>query len=134
MVTLQIQWNDKLLIGYEEMDKDHKLLIDSANRFIYMHYSGEAYEVIMDQLDVLINNICEHFNNEEKFLIDIGFSDYENHVASHKKLIEKSLKLKEDYKNKKINTSTFFSFIVDDVIVDHTLKEDGRFFKTEPDS
>ena len=58
----------------------------------------------------------------------VAFPKVKMHEKSHQALFKKALKLKAEYHRDALHQAAFFSFIVDDIIVGHMLKEDVQFF------
>lgn len=125
---IRLEWNNEWESGNEEIDKQHKELIELANTLIYMSLSNVGVDKTMCQLDKVLHHIVEHFAAEEKIIKDAGYPYYEKHAQIHKSLVKKALQLKENYLNGKLKSSAFFSFIVDDIIVGHMLHSDMDFF------
>ena len=95
VALVHIEWKNRWESGNKEIDEQHKELIDIANTLIYMSFSGKVAEKITHQLDILLKHIIEHFDYEEKVLINIGYPNHEQHSKIHKDLVTKALKLKE---------------------------------------
>ena len=75
-----------------------------------------------------LKHIEKHFEAEEKILEQIGFPNYENHVAVHQSLLLRVSGLNRNCGNGAINTAAFYSFVVDDVVLGHLLEDDIKFF------
>jgi hemerythrin len=74
----EFKWMEKLSIGNALLDAEHKKLIDmvnSAERAIRARDS----DVLLQALNLLIDCVCLHFENEEKIAmaIDLSFSEHE---------------------------------------------------------
>jgi len=89
-------WSDQLSVGIQEIDDQHKVLIDFLNQLhnaILHHHGADACGQIMDKL-------CEytkiHFAVEESILRILDYPDYEDHKNHHENLLSqvRSLRLK----------------------------------------
>lgn len=123
---VQLQWKHQWESGDKTIDEQHKNLLDLSNNLVSMYLSNMDLERIMEQLDILLESIIEHFNYEENFFIDIGCQDCSKYSKINKNLIGKTFQLKEAYQHGELNSSAFFSFIVDDVVIGHMLNENMR--------
>ena len=128
VATVQIEWKSEWESGNEEIDKQHRELVRFGNELIFDIFSDENKEKIEPKLDEFLNHVVYHFNSEEKILISSKFAGAKDHSEAHKLIIADALRMKEAYLSGKLKPSAFFSFIFDDFIVGHMLKEDIKFF------
>lgn len=125
----RIEWKNKWECGNIEIDKQHKKIVELANTLLFMSFSNNKPDKILEQLNIIIDHILYHFNFEEQVLAQIGYDNCDEHAAIHKELIEKTLKLKEAYIKDELKASAFFAYVLEDVVVGHMLEEDTKFFK-----
>lgn len=88
-----IELTSDLLTGVEEMDKEHKVLVDMLNSIAELLKDGkrqEAEKVFVNWLSWFVE---EHLNHEEKFMESIGYPELENHKRLHKVFREEVQKL-----------------------------------------
>lgn len=83
-----IQWSPELSIGIEEIDSQHKVLVDILNHLhaAIVHHQGSLE--VTHVLDELVDYTRIHFAVEECLLRMLDYPDYEEHKAKHEKLIE----------------------------------------------
>lgn len=124
VASVHLQWKSEWESGNKDIDEQHKALLELANELIYMSLTGLEFEKIICQLDIFIKHIVKHFDYEDKILEGLGYPDYDRHSKIHKNLVGKAFQLKEAYRNGEINSSAFFTFIVDDIIIGHITDED----------
>ncbi len=83
-----MNWNENLDIGVNDMNNEHKNLLDYMNK-LFDEYSAKAsYEVQLGTLDKLKNATVEHFEHEEKYMEKIGWDQLATHKHIHKSLLE----------------------------------------------
>ncbi len=128
VATVQIEWKNEWESGNQEIDKQHRELVNFGNQLIFDVFSEEAKEKIEPKLDEFLNHVVYHFNSEEKILNCTKFTGTKEHSEAHKLIIADALRMKEAYLSGKLKPSAFFSFIFDDFIIGHMLKEDIKFF------
>ncbi len=128
MASVHFEWKSEWVSTHEQIDGEHRKLLELGNELINVSLSGKSSDKVMGKLEALLAHIVSHFENEEEILSDIGYPDVEEHKALHRDLTAKSLSLKEGYLAGNVRQSAFFSFIVDDVVVGHLEKEDSKFF------
>lgn len=125
---MPVVWRPAWESGNSDIDRQHKTMIEIADRLIYLVMKDENQDKILIQLDTLLNHVRGHFAREEAVLQTMGYPEYGVHQELHRSLLAKALSAKESYIKGDIRASAFFSFIVDDVIIGHLEKEDVKFF------
>ena len=82
-----MEWNDKISVGIEEIDEQHKQLLDLINRLYDAMISGEKkLQVARDVLNDLMQYTVVHFAVEESLFRIFNYPDYEAHCAHHSEL------------------------------------------------
>lgn len=96
--TRYLVWKDEYSVGIEEMDNDHKKLLNLINQLqtAVHYYTGKEFEE--KALDELIDYTKTHFKKEEKLLEDNDFADLEAHKLQHQQFIDKINLSVEQYK------------------------------------
>jgi hemerythrin-like metal-binding protein len=84
-----LSWNDKLSVGIDAIDEDHKKLIALINTLqtAVMYPSGESYE--RQALKEVVDYTIYHFKREEEMMEKYGYPDFEAHKKTHQAMIEK---------------------------------------------
>ena len=124
-----LAWKPEWESGNKDIDGQHKNILKLGNKLIGMSISEVAdSEEMVRTFDMLLQDICVHFNYEEKMLADLGYMEYEKHANIHKELVVKAKYLKEKYLLAEVKPTELFSFIVSDIIVGHMLTDDVKFF------
>ena len=92
-------WKDEYSVGVEEMDNDHKKLLNLINQLqtAVHYYTGKEFEE--KALDELVDYTKTHFKKEEKLMEDNDYADLEAHKVLHQKFIDKVSAFLELYKN-----------------------------------
>jgi len=83
-----IEWSNELSVGIEEIDAQHKVLVDLLNQTheaIQQRYTAQVTNDIIDQLGEYTR---VHFAVEESLMRILHYPDYERHKEEHEKLIE----------------------------------------------
>lgn len=125
---LQIEWKNEWNCKNNNINNQHQELVRIGNKLIVMTIKGISYGETLLQLESLIEHTKNHFESEEKLLKEINFPEYSNHVDKHRALTVKVLRLKEEYEKGQIKGSTFFSFLLDDIVLGHMVDTDSEFY------
>lgn len=128
IATIQLKWREEWICGNTQIDEQHQEMVKRAAGLFAMLYANEDFAKMLDQLDALLLQIADHFKTEEQIQAEAGYPDVGQHVKAHEDLVKKALYLKECYQKGELNAAAFFSFIIDDVVMDHMIREDVKFF------
>ncbi len=82
-------WSDALDVGIEEVNRQHKILIDIINELYDLIQSGRSGAVIRRVLQGLVGYTDNHFGYEEHLLEKFDYPEFEDHKRKHRALIEK---------------------------------------------
>ncbi len=102
--------------------------VESANSLVEYSLVENNEVVLKKQINIIIQEISDHFLSEEEILSDLGYQKIESHRQIHRRLMEKAYRLQEKYENGDVVISAFFSFLIDDVIFGHLEDTDAKFF------
>jgi len=81
-----IEWNDEITSGIEEIDRQHKQIINQLNQIIYLFESPDSSKGLITCLLEFSKLIQAHFDYEEKLLAEYGYKDLKNHKAGHEEI------------------------------------------------
>jgi hemerythrin len=91
-----IQWRDSLSIGIEEIDNQHKELLQRFNDLLAACESGKGREELVSLIGFLDEYVRNHFRDEEAIQRVRGYPAYESHKAEHDFFIVQLKALKEE--------------------------------------
>ena len=90
-----IQWDESLSIGIEEIDNDHKNLIEYYNNFFAACLSSVGPAVVNTTLSKLIEYTKYHFQHEEGLMEKEGYPGLTEQKYEHERLLQTTLELQE---------------------------------------
>lgn len=82
-----IEWDDKLVIGINRIDNQHKELIRIVNELHEAMKSGKGNEKAMETVHFLVKYTVDHFVAEEAMMKHYGYPDYSVHKIQHDNLV-----------------------------------------------
>lgn len=126
---LHIDWMPDWESGNSKIDRQHKELVIGANQFISSSLEAIEKEDVLKDLNLMISHIAKHFETEERILGEVRYPDLIQHERIHKELANKALRLKDELESGEVRFSAFVSFLLDEVIMDHMIKEDAKYFE-----
>lgn len=122
-----LTWRDQLSVGCEEIDQDHKRLIEFVNQLHEAVTTAQNERVVGRILLELIEYTRDHFSREEKVMAAAGYPDTERHKLIHKALTKKVLVFADRYVH--TPTEQVKRELIDFLaawLVDHIIKEDRK--------
>ncbi len=132
--NVPITWSNAFDTGIELIDGEHKMIF-SALKDVHLAVENDLGERLISRVIlVLCNFVKSHFKNEERFMLEIGYSDLENHQNDHQRYIEK-LDGVRDMFSKGQSVLQPLSEIFSEYLNAHVLIEDakiGDFAKANP--
>ena len=90
-----IVWGDVLSVGVDEIDEDHRKLINIFNILNNSVTEGASPEYLAAVLEELINCTVWHFSHEERLMLKYGYEGTEEHKEEHQELIKSAKELQE---------------------------------------
>ncbi|HIJ59459.1 MAG TPA: hemerythrin family protein [Nitrospirae bacterium] len=96
----QFIWDNKLSVGVEEIDNQHKKLIELINQLIIKKEENKTdQEYLHSLLSELFNYTIYHFFTEEQIMENISYPDYGKHKAEHVNISSKVIEYFERFNN-----------------------------------
>lgn len=121
-----IIWDQTLSVEVDEIDEDHRKLVDLFNILSHSLEEGDAENYIEAVLDELISCTIWHFRHEERLMLLYKYEAYEEHKAEHDDLIDSVKELqKKFYKEKKLLTNEDVEYL-DTWLTEHILGHDMK--------
>ena len=96
MTTLK--WSDKLSVGVDLIDEQHKMLIQRLNDISTAVEFNKGPNEIARTLSFLIDYTDFHFSEEEKHMKDQGYPGLDDHLTKHAEFKTTLANLEQDYK------------------------------------
>ena len=122
-----MEWSDRLSVGIQEIDEQHKVLVDLINQLhdaIVHHHGAETCGQIMDKL-------CEytkiHFAVEESILRILGYPEYDDHKTHHDMLLTQVKELRYKMNHEDHSISFELLHIKKKWLTIHILEEDTAY-------
>ena len=82
-------WSPSLSVGIELLDNQHKEWIERAEELFDAGKKNQAREYIGEMLDFLEAYTKKHFRDEEKYMREIRYPEYEEQRKAHAAFVER---------------------------------------------
>ena len=93
-----IEWRASLAIGVEEIDNQHKELLQRFNQLLSACEASKGTSELIGLIDFLDEYVEQHFKDEEAIQRHYKFAGYQEHKKQHDYFIEKLQALKDEIK------------------------------------
>lgn len=92
-----VNWNRLFETDIEEIDNQHKRLVELLNQVYDASKEGRTDTVLNKVLAELINYTHDHFGTEERLMIEKGYPDYSSHKKEHESLTREVQEFQDKY-------------------------------------
>lgn len=126
---LILHWKEEWNSGHPLIDSQHKeLMLLTSKLENATEWEAQDPMSFNSHVRLLIEKVKAHFIDEEKILTDLAYPEMSAHQTEHQRLLHRAEELLSLYENKQVEVYAFVTFVVRDVIWDHILLEDVRYF------
>ena len=122
----QLVWDDVLSIGNDEIDNDHRILVDLFNLLGRSVSDGAESRYVAAVLAELINATAWHFSHEERLMLENAYPDRDLHRRDHRALMTSVRDLEQHYLNRGELEEADFDFL-ESWLTEHILVADMKF-------
>ena len=123
----KIIWDKNYSVGLDEIDKQHKKLIEIINQLIDAQDASVRSEAVSDTLTNMMSYASYHFQAEEEYLKKYNYPDYVSHHKEHMEFIRKTAEFSmETVALKKSIPTEILSYLKDWLTV-HILESDMKY-------
>lgn len=98
-----MQWNEDLSVGIDEIDKQHRILLDYFNLLLDAISMGGRWSDMHFPLMQLREYATTHFGKEESLMLMSDYPGTEEHIDSHRKIIKGLDDLEKESLNKNLS-------------------------------
>ena len=92
-------WDNTLSVEVEEIDDDHRKLVELFNMLNHSVSEKDAPDYIEAVLEELISCTAWHFSHEERLMLKYGYEGIAEHRKEHQQLIESARALQQQGKS-----------------------------------
>ena len=120
-------WNDRLVLGIDEIDNDHRKLVEMINELFDGIQAGRGRAAQLGILQRLVDYTRYHFAREETLFAENGSPRAQAHKKEHDALVAVVQKAQAEYvESGTVAPSLEMMVILKDWLFDHILGSDQR--------
>lgn len=128
MAKLFVEWTDSLSVGIQEIDEQHKVLINLINRLFDETVVNQAAIGVTEQvLQELVEYTMVHFAVEESLFRIFDYPEIEAHMRRHVDLKEQVLELQRKIKKGETVVNSDLLMFLKKWLTNHILQEDKLY-------
>jgi hemerythrin-like metal-binding protein len=120
-----LTWGEILSVGVDEIDEDHRKLIQIFQILNRAVREGESPQYLAATLEELINCTVWHFSHEERLMLKHRYREIEQHKAEHRELIQSVKELQQRILQDTPMVDEHIEFL-ERWLTEHILTTDGR--------
>jgi len=114
-------WQDEYKIDHDVIDAHHQQLFDLANSIMTVTDHAEITRMLM----LFYQHIRVHFAAEERFMKESNYPDYQKHIETHNKMLDRLVDISKSVHAKRWQNSDIQAF-VNHWVLEHILTEDMK--------
>ena len=122
-----VEWDDTLSVGIEEIDEQHKVLVDLVNKMHEAIHQRHGSDVVIGILSDLAEYTRIHFAVEESLMRILNYPDYDNHKQVHEELLHTVADLQEKVASGKKSIGFELMHFLKTWLVKHIMEEDMQY-------
>lgn len=114
VVLDRFEWNDRLQLGVNAMDDEHKILIGKINDLIAAleaQYVKKDKTLLLNAFDAMAEYTIEHFQDEERFMQSFNYPQFESHKKIHEKLLAQVGEYREQVAQDRLDDKILVNFL-----------------------
>ncbi len=122
-----VEWSDSLSVGIEEIDEQHKILVNLINRMHQAIHERHGSDVVKDILAELADYTRIHFAVEESLMRILNYPGYDEHKEIHDELLGHVVELIEKVESGKTAIGFELLHFLKTWLTKHIMEEDMRY-------
>jgi hemerythrin len=126
-----IEWNESLLTGVDEIDQQHRILVNTLNEVDAKLGDSPNFRLFEQITRDLLAYAIYHFETEEQLITRYGYDsaageEADAHVRQHRAFSEQVIELRAQAHSGKVVTQEALLRFLRDWLIDHICNTDRR--------
>ncbi|GAB6109537.1 diguanylate cyclase [Fusibacter bizertensis] len=127
-ILLKVVWDKSSNSGCNRIDDEHRSILEHCNHIVESALDQSSFDDTIRELEIVIREMEEHFNNEIEILKNVSYPNVENHQKIHDALLSKTNSIFQKTIQRDITAVEFFKFLLLTVVEGHFQNEDVKYF------
>lgn len=125
-----IAWDDSVKIGIDEVDRQHRKLIELINKLHSAMRNRAGHTVLSQIFTELVDYTEKHFSDEERLLQKSGYEKLNEHKDIHRKMVNQVKEYKDQFETGKATVTIDLMNLLSDWLVRHIQGIDRQYVST----
>lgn len=125
---IKLEWKKEYESGCQTIDMQHQNLFLRSNDLLATIISGLPDAQVDSLAQDLVNELIVHFRDEEAIYRKAGYPNADNHSRIHHSLVQDIRLVLKAFNEKKASIADLFTLIALNVVKNHLVEEDRKFF------
>lgn len=122
-----INWDDKLSVSVEEIDRQHMQLVALINELYAGFVEKRSNEFLGEIIDKMAQYALKHFRTEEKYFALFKYEKSEEHRKEHKSFVKQVMDFKERFEAGKTSLTYQVMGFLRKWLIDHIMGSDREY-------
>ena len=124
-----IEWSSALSVNIDEIDRQHRILVDMLNRLYDAVASKHGNDVVGPILHEMVEYTKVHFAVEEALMSILDYPEFKTHKVAHDKLVEKLGEFLKQFNESQADVSKELLEFLKSWLTQHIRKTDMEYSK-----
>lgn len=125
---VQLVWHEAYECNNPLIDDQHRALFAQANGLLGAMLAGQQSDEVNRMLDTLIQDVVQHFRDEEAIITAAGVPGLAEHLDTHHELVDRVVSMRDAFRAGVLGIGELFQFIAHDLVARHMLGADRKLF------
>lgn len=125
---VRMLWKDTYCCGNQLIDSQHQTLFYRSNELLEAVLSGRPASAVSVLISQLLDDVAQHFQDEEIILAAAAFPGLSLHAEEHARLLAKGVELSHKFSRSDLQVGDLFQFLAYDVVMLHMLGADREYY------
>lgn len=121
-----LAWSDTLSVAVDEIDDDHRRLVDLFNIFAHAVAESEDPGYLEALLEELIACTAWHFKHEERLMLKYAYEGFAEHKQEHQDLIDGVDEIRQELLGAEMRATDAHIEALERWLVEHILVTDMK--------
>jgi len=115
--------------GNAFIDSQHANLVHLVNELLRYMFSGNDLSELRTHMAAILKHVEIHFNDEDDILAESHYQHAAQHAEEHRRLLGQCAHLIDDPSDLKQLQTEIIQYIVHDLVMQHMIQEDAKYFE-----